>query len=108
MTDERRATSRSESAATAATDRLQRRMGASLMRAEVVLDGLFADEVYVKSITFRMPVSEGEEYLAVVRVSTLDGAQVGFHGAPTLAECVEGVLNRLQNRSMKYRADQFG
>lgn len=108
MNKERKASSGQESAAAAATDRLQRRMGATLMRAEVVLEHLFDEGSYVKSITFRMPVSEGEEYLAVVRLATESGMQVAFHGAPTLGECVEGVLNRLQNKSLKFKADQYG
>jgi len=104
---EQRATSRIESSAQAETDRLQRRMGATLMRAEVVFDRLFESEVELLRISVKVPTQQGEDYLAVVTAYENGSRVVGFHGAATFAECVEGCLNRLTNRSMKFRPDQY-
>jgi hypothetical protein len=50
---------------------------------------------------------EYDEYLIVVQAAKDGERVVAFQSAPTLAEAFEGLFNRLENRSIRWRADEY-
>lgn len=83
------------------------RLGEKLNEYERTLESLFDDDIIVNSMSIRHPMDEGEEYLVTVRVVRGGESLVGFHAASTLSESLEGLLNRLRNKSMKWKADKY-
>lgn len=83
------------------------RQAETLMGFESVAEHMFAEEVFFRSMSIRFPEDDRPEYLAVVRVYWHGEKQVGFHSAPTLLELLTGVVNRLKNRSIKFREDSY-
>jgi len=83
------------------------RLAETLMEFESVSDRLWEEEVYIFGVSIRFPADDRPEYLAVVRVGGVAGKQVGFHSAPTFAEVVSGVIQRLKNRTLKFKEDEY-
>lgn len=83
------------------------RMAETLQRLEPVLEKLWDEDTIVMGMSIRFAVDEGDDYLATIRAQK-DGEQVvSFHSAQTFYEVVEGVINRLTNRSLRWKADEF-
>lgn len=83
------------------------RLGETLMRTEPVLEGLFAEDVEVRSVTVKFPSEESGDYFVIVRAYVKGKGHVAFHAAATFAEAVEGVAARLKNRSLKWKVDMY-
>lgn len=83
------------------------RQAETLHDFERVAEHMFEEEVYLLGLSVRCPRDDAPEYLIVVRVDGPAGKQVGFHSAPTFMEAVVGVVNRLQNRSLKFKEDTY-
>ena len=90
----------------AATDKLARRIGMNLLVLESRLSQFDEEGVAVVSFTVRLPTTEKPDVLIVLRGATDEGAVVGFHGAATVWEALNGALERVYNRSMKWKEDQ--
>lgn len=88
-------------------DRLCRRLGVNLEVLDTRLAQMDAEGVRVQSITLRMPTGDKPECLVVVRADCDAGRMVAFHSAPTAWEAFNGTLERLYNRSIKWKEDQL-
>lgn len=79
-----------------------------LYRAERVLDRMFEENEYIKNIKFRAPTEENNSWLVVV-TGEIEGADVvAFVYADTFAEASRMLWAMLENRSIKWKEDQFG
>jgi len=90
----------------AATGRLCRRVGENLLVFEARVAQLDEEGVGMVSFTVRMPTHDKPDVLVVLRGVTDAGSVVGFHGAATVWEALNGALERVYNRSMKWKEDQ--
>jgi len=83
------------------------RIAEQLARAEYVWERLAEGMTEVVSFSVRLPQYAGGEYLVVVRAIQDGKPVVGFHSADTLSEVLRGVLARLTNGSIKWKADKY-
>lgn len=91
----------------AAIQRVAARQGAKLLRWESLLESLDNDDTILSGLKVRLPQMEYDEYLIVVQAAKDGERVVAFQSAPTLAEAFEGLFNRLENRSIRWRADEY-
>lgn len=89
-------------------ERALQRAGAKLYDFEPVVERLFDDAIEVRSMAVRLPQAEGGDYLVTIRAYKEGKAVVGFSSGSSLTETLVGVVNRLQNRTVKWKADQYG
>jgi len=82
-------------------------LGAVQLRASQMFINLEDEDFYVKSITFQSPFHTGGDWRVIVRVHAGGEDLVGFHGAHTYAEAGRGALERIDNRTMKWKEDEY-
>lgn len=82
-------------------------IGEKLVLAEKVIDSAWDAGIYVRSLSVRLPDDESSEYRLVIRALVEGEACVAFHNGATLSDVIVGLLNRLQNRSLKFRRDEY-
>lgn len=79
----------------------------ALSKAEDVFDAVFEKGVEVAEIRLRLPVSEGQGYLVIVKALGQDGKVVGFHDGTTLVEALVGALRRLKQGTVRWKSDEW-
>lgn len=81
--------------------------GQLLGRIDSYIDKYAEEDVFVTGMSIRIPQDVGEDVFITVRAQSPDGPVVAFHGASSFAEALLGLGNRLQNRSLRWKADQY-
>lgn len=94
-------------AAQAAFDRELMRFAQVFYRADMILDRLFENDVVVKRIAVSMPGGEREGYMGVVTADVAGVPCVAFHGGTSLGDALKGLMERLENGSIKWKTDQY-
>lgn len=94
-------------ASQAAFEREMYQAGLNLKGAERVFDLCYDGGTVLASMRVRIPSEDEGEYLIVLKARQEGRAVVGFHAADTFAEAVMGALNRLRNKSIKWRDDEY-
>lgn len=74
---------------------------------EASLEHLFEDDINVTSLSIRHPLDEGEDYLITIRAIAAGEKVVAFHDGASLFEALEGLVNRLRNKSLRWKADKY-
>ncbi len=88
-----------------AADNYLKRLGASLERLDVWVSEAPDDEHFVTG--FKVVVRYGTigDVLIVVQADSADGGVVAFHTADLVSEAIKGVMNRLDNGTLKWKED---
>jgi len=94
-------------ASAAAVQRQLLRMGDVLVRMEHTLEKAYENEVDVKRISVTMPDMERGDYMVYVSAYVDGKKMVAFHGGATFSEAIVGAIDRLANRSLKWREDKY-
>lgn len=81
--------------------------GDTLYHFESVVDGLDSDEIEVTGVTIKLPDEPGGDYLIVARGYVGGKPHVAFTGGTSLVEAMMSLVNRLRNRSMKWKVDRY-
>lgn len=63
-------------------------------------------DIVIRGIRFKPPDGEGMSWLAIVTADGALGDVVGFHDAPTFREVLIGLVNRLENGSVKWKENK--
>lgn len=74
---------------------------------EASLEHLFEDDIIVTGLSIRHPLDEGEEYLITVRAIIGGAPMVAFHAGASMFEVLEGLVNRMRNKSLKWKGDAY-
>jgi hypothetical protein len=91
-----------------AADQWMRAIGATAAVLDERMVGLEEDTLAVTGINFRAPSVEKPDWLVVVKAVGPAGTKmVAFGGGSTFAEAMKSTLERLYNRSLKWREDQW-
>jgi len=90
-----------------AVQRMMLKLAQKVLQTDGMLQRLYEGEVDVVSIKFIAPNMDKGEWMAVVSGTVNGTPVVAFHGGTEFHECLEGVLNRLQNGSMAWKADKY-
>lgn len=88
-------------------DKLLRKQAETLGYFEELLDKRYDEMFEIRSISLKPPSEDRAEWFAVVRASAEGVPLVGFHSGATIAETLVGLVNRIDNRSMKWRDDEY-
>jgi hypothetical protein len=83
------------------------RQAEALLLFEEVWDTYYGEDITITQIRVIHPGIAGGEYKAVIKARIGETQVVAFHNATTLLELLVGIVNRLQNRSLKFREDQY-
>lgn len=83
------------------------KIGRSMLRTDRMCENAAADGLTVKAIRIKFPDTPGGGYLAVVTADFDGVACVAFHGGTEFHDVVTGLLNRIQNRSLKWKEDNY-
>lgn len=94
-------------ASEAAYQRTLIRQAEVLLRFETVWQDYFEEDAVLTQVRVIFPGIVGGEYRVVLKAEMQEGKFVAFHNAPTLIEALVGLVNRLENKSLKFREDQY-
>lgn len=83
------------------------RLATQLLRFEQVVVRLDEEGTWVTGMTIRCPGEDRADYLVVVRARTSVGYVVGFAGGDSLAEAIRVTCAKLENRTMRWKEDQY-
>lgn len=83
------------------------KVGQAVNRLDAYIDAYAEEDVFVSSMSIRVPQDIGDDVFITVRARVNDEAVVAFHGGATFAEALTGLINRFQNRSLRWKEDQY-
>lgn len=88
-------------------DKFRENLLNGVLRFDDMLSGLDDQEIYVKSLTFKAPDDDRAGWLVVIRAMREGIPVVGFHNGDTFGEVLKGTTDRLSNRSVRWKEDQY-
>jgi hypothetical protein len=88
-----------------AVERQMIRLATTIYGMERTIETWDEEDVFFTSLTIRDKRMEGGGWLAIVKARGSSGNLVAFHGGDSFAECVRGVVERMINKSLKFRED---
>ena len=94
-------------ASAAAAGEIMLRAGQAMFRMDALLERYDDEDVFIGGLSLRAPGMDQSDWFVVVRAETPEGKVVAFHSAPTFLEAIQGVVARLDNRSLKWKEDQY-
>lgn len=94
-------------AAQAAFERELMRFAQVFYRTEGLFDRLFENDIVVRRIAVTMPSQDRDGYMGVVTADVGGQAMVAFHGGTSMGDALKGLLERLENGSIKWKTDSF-
>jgi hypothetical protein len=84
------------------------RLAQQIVRFEQVLERMFDEDEEILGLSVRIPSTEGADYLITVRARIGEKRKVAFHASYSFADTIRGLVARLENRSMRWKEDQYG
>ncbi len=94
-----------EEASKRAAARLIMKLGSALEKLDTWTLESPDDERYIVGINIKVRYDSVGDVLAVVRADTANGPVVAFHTGTDVSSVVLGLVNRLDNGSLKWRED---
>lgn len=82
------------------------RHGEAIEYMERICDNYFEEDIEVDSLRVRAPREEGGEWLTIVKAWHGDKPMVAFHSAMSFAEALVGTLNRMKNKTLRWKDDE--
>jgi hypothetical protein len=83
------------------------RAAETLLRFEEIWESLDQEDFTITQIKIVHPGVLGGEYRLVVKARVGGKAVVAFHSGDTLSGLLVGFVNRIENRSLKFKEDQY-
>jgi hypothetical protein len=83
------------------------RAGALMIGAQRIVEAQAEEGFLITGFSVRLPRTEDQDVLVVVRAITAEGPVVGFHGSLDLGEAIVGMIGRLQANTMKWKDDEY-
>lgn len=83
------------------------KVGSACVRLDKTIQSLDDEDTFIKGLVFRPPDDENREWLVVVRAMRGGHNVVAFHRAEMFVEAVKGISDRLNNRSVVWKDDQY-
>jgi hypothetical protein len=95
-------------AASRAFEAMQARSAGTLTLVDVRIGSLEEEGFTFEGLSVRAPLGEEKpDWLVIGRGWTGEGRRVAFHSAPTFIEALVGFWERVYNRSIVWREDQW-
>lgn len=93
----------------AKSDLRDERVGRSVFKLGCYFSGEKVHEYEFVGMSVRFPDQGSDEFLVTLRALDHEGAPVvAFHAAPNLDEVLKGLLARIENGQLKWKADKWG
>lgn len=83
------------------------RHGETIEYMERICDNYFDDDIEVDSLRVRAPRERAGEWLVIVKAWHGNKPMVAFHSALSFAEALIGTINRMRNKSLKWKEDEY-
>jgi len=83
------------------------RVGSALIRLENSVERWAEEDVRLVSFTVSTPYKGRADYLVVGRFEAGTNRYVAFHSAETVYEALKGFCDRMENKTLKLREDQY-
>ena len=99
--------SRANRKAEKAFEGYSQKVGETLISADSRFEALDENDCTVMAIRIRFPGHEKDDFLVTTKAAIEGKQMVAFHGADTFQEALVGTLNRLYNKSMQWKEDQY-
>lgn len=90
-----------------ALDKLVANLADSVVRADGAIERWGDEDVYIQSMTISTIWKGRDDYMVVVRANVGGQSKVAFHAAETFYEAVKGVCDRIVNKSLAWKDDQY-
>lgn len=94
-------------ATAALTARLLERTGHRVHMAMLAMINYEEQGLKIVRITFKAPGDVNGEWLGIITAQSENGGVVAFHSGDGFVSTVEGLLNRLNNGSLKWKEDEY-
>lgn len=94
-------------AAQAAFDREMVRVAAVLHRLDGIANDAYREERLITGLRLSFPTPMRDGYLAVMTSETAEGKWVAFNADPSPVTALIGIILRLENKSIKWKEDQW-
>lgn len=105
MVDHGRKAQEREDSATKAAARLVAKLGARVEQLDRYIQDPPDNERFITEVRFKVRYGDVGDVLGVLKADTPDGKVIAFHSDDTVAEVLSGLVNRLNNGSIKWRED---
>lgn len=97
-------TEKSDASQRAAT-RLLTKMGVRLELLDRFVVEAHQDDYYVTDIRFKVRYDTVGDVLGIVKSEGPHGKRIAFHSDDTISECLVGMVNRMNNSTLKWKED---
>jgi len=94
-------------AAQAAFDREMVRVAAVLHRLDGIADDTYREERLLTRLSLSFPSLSREGYLAMVTSETPEGKWIAFNADPSPVTALVGLILRIENKTVKWKEDQW-
>jgi len=74
---------------------------------EDVAEKMQDDNIMLHSVRVKLPEYGEEDYLVCIKAYEEGRAVVAFHGASSFSDVLMGVVQRMRNRSLKWKDDRY-
>lgn len=83
------------------------RLAEAVLTVDKLLDDLAAEDVWVQALRVLPPPLEGGDWRLILKVRIAEKPYVAFCNGSSFGEVVKAMVNRLQNRTVKWKEDQY-
>lgn len=80
----------------------------ALWRFDRILGAYLDEDVRLTAMRVIIPTLDGDEFRIVLKAERGGEKYVAFHAGGTLIEALVGLLARLENKTLKFKEDQYG
>lgn len=94
-----------EEASKRAAARLLTKLGTRVEQLDRWIQEVPDDYHHIIQVRFAIRYSTVGDVLAMVKATTDDGKEIAFHSDDTVSEAMTGLVNRLNNGTLKWRED---
>lgn len=70
-------------------------------------ENLYSDDIMITSVRVKLPDWSSDSYLVVIRADQEGRGVVAFHGAESFSGVLMGLLQRMKNKSLKWKEDMY-
>lgn len=88
-----------------AAQRMMIKLGVALERLDVMTTEGLSNETYITGINIKIRYDTHGDVIVVLKADSADGKLVGFNTADSPSSAVLGLVNRLDNGTLRWRED---
>ena len=80
--------------------------GRALMRWTPMTSDYIGDDMQIREIRVKTPLTTGNEYLVIMKPTSGGRKVIAFHGAATYEDAMAGALDKLEKNLLNWKEDR--